>query len=239
MSPSSMMFLSRSSSGSHAQALGDHVQLRLDGEGAFGHPQPAQLGAAHLVGVDEGGRNPEVVNAVGAVAVLHGAVAGGQALGVGAGVPEKVDVPGRQRPVLHDPGLDRHRGRGRAGRGGELLRPGHYHLHGLAAAHGQRHRHGLQPRLDLAAEAAAYLGVDHPACGFPEWRTARPAGSGAETPPGCRSTPSPCCPGPRPAWRGAPCSSDGSGWLGTCPRTRSPPLPAPRSRRRDGGMPGG
>ena len=79
----------------HAQALGDHVQLRLDGEGALGHPQPAQLGAAHLVGVDEGGRNPEVVNAVGAVAVLHGAVAGGQALGVGAGVPEKVDVPGR------------------------------------------------------------------------------------------------------------------------------------------------
>src|SRR4030095_16247117 len=145
-----------------AQPLGDHVRLRLDSPISFRDTHPPQLGAANLVGKDEGRSNSDIGNPVRADAVLHGAVTWRQSLGIGAGIPYEVDVPGYERAILFDPGFQLDNSGRRPGGCGELLGPRHDNFDRLASLERQRHGTRFQARIDLATEPSANLRADHP-----------------------------------------------------------------------------
>src|SRR5215472_198949 len=86
-----------------AEPLGDHVRLRFDSPVSFRDTQPPQLGAADLVGKDQGRSDSDIGNTVRANAVFHGAVTWRQSLSVGAGIPYEVNVPGNERAILFNP----------------------------------------------------------------------------------------------------------------------------------------
>ena len=142
--------------GIHIQSLGQGVHLALVGHGHLGHAEAAE-GAGHgIVGIVEGGVNPDIGYLIGSGGVHHSAGDNGGAVGgVGAAVAEQGRLHRNKLAVLGGAGLVVHlEGVALGGDHGGLLAAAD-HLHRAAGVVGQQGQVALDGDVQLAAEAAA------------------------------------------------------------------------------------
>ena len=143
------------------QPAGHVVHLRLVGPAHLGHAEPPVGSGGRRVRVDAVGGQALVRDAVGAAGNLAAvARGGGTGEGVGAGIVDRLHLPGQDRAVAFHAGLDTHHRRvAVAGEKDFLARQ--LPLNRAPGLAGQGRGQGLQPQVHLAAVAAADVGNHH------------------------------------------------------------------------------